>query len=472
MHRLCERALNFFQICDENGSARLCSWTIDGYLGKLTEHSIYDLYNSPQANAIKERHIKGDYSLCKPDACPYIAMNDIENHRIEVDKLPELPDSLYIGFERVCNYSCITCTLKNTMCENAGKNLEENYRIIEERIREVLPKIKTISANGCGELFASKHTLKLLSEWEPEAPDSECSVQLETNGSLFNEKNWKQIENLGKYNLRVAISIMSFDEPIYQYLSGTTLPISNLIDNLHFVKKLREEGVINYLEIATVVQEQNFREMPEFARRSIEEFGADYVRLRPYAWWGECSKTEAWFKDVRNPHHPLYSEYKKVMSHPIIKHEKVHDWSGGRDSEWASLDPERLQTLKLEVVTYLATNIDEVHSMLANNFENATSYYIYGLSNAGMVLARILKDRGIQIEGFVDRKNHGGSWQGIRVFSMEEEKYLDHDLPIIVTPIERAENIRETLKNKGWEKTVLLRELVSYDRLKEQLCDI
>ncbi len=69
-------------------------------------------------------------------------------------------------------------------------------------------------------------------------------MELETNGSLFNEKNWSYISNLGQYHLSVSITVLSFHEDIYQELSGTTLPISNLIDNLHFVKSLR--GNRNY----------------------------------------------------------------------------------------------------------------------------------------------------------------------------------------------------------------------------------
>ena len=102
----------------------------------------------------------------------------------------------------------------------------------------------------------------LMQNWEPNYPVAECKATIETNGSLFNEKNWKKVENLSRFNLHVAITVMSFEEEAYQYLSGTKLPVSNIIDNLHFVKELRERGIINYLELATVYQEGNFRTLP------------------------------------------------------------------------------------------------------------------------------------------------------------------------------------------------------------------
>lgn len=68
---------------------------------------------------------------------------------------------------------------------------------------------------------------------------------LETSITHFNEKNWAYISNLGRYRLDVAITVMRFEERTYQYLSGSRMPISNIIKNLHFVKSLREQGVID-----------------------------------------------------------------------------------------------------------------------------------------------------------------------------------------------------------------------------------
>ncbi|MGO5315095.1 radical SAM protein [Bilifractor sp. LCP21S3_A7] len=161
---------------------------------------------------------------------------------VEIDSVPRIPTSLYLAYENVCNYRCVMCNIPDCMKRADQMIREEKLDKVDAEIRKVLPYIKHISANGLGELFTSRHILKILSEWNPVAPASECSAALETNGSLFNRENWEQISNLGKYNLHVSITILSFDEKIYRELSGTTLPISNLLDNLNFVKSLREQG--------------------------------------------------------------------------------------------------------------------------------------------------------------------------------------------------------------------------------------
>ncbi len=116
---------------------------------------------------------------------------EIQDFQIETGELPEYPEELYLAFENDCNYRCQSCTVHNFLKGKTKEELEYNYGIIEARIREAMPYAKTVGANGHGELFTSKRTLKLLSEWKPKAPTEECSVSLETNGSLFDKEHWK-----------------------------------------------------------------------------------------------------------------------------------------------------------------------------------------------------------------------------------------------------------------------------------------
>ena len=279
----------------------------------------------------------GDYSDCLIDACPYLSMGTINDHLIEIDDIPEYPSSLYLAHEEICNYTCTFCTSRVTWKKEPLEVRQAGYEAITEKLRPVLPHIKRISAHGRGELFTAKGILKTLSEWKPLASAEECSASLETNGSLFDAEHWKQIENLGQYNLRVAITVTSFDDYTYKLLSGTTLSVQQVIDNLHFVKSLREKGIINHLEIASVVQERNFWQMPDFARRCIEEFGADTVRLRPYLVHGSGDFIRDWFTDMRSATHPYREEYRQIMQDPIFQNPKVLDWGGGRDSQTTDL---------------------------------------------------------------------------------------------------------------------------------------
>ena len=173
MKRICERGLNWFQIYDYKGNVRQCSWTEDGYIGNLQDNTVYEVYHSEEAEKIRNRLTCGDYSLCKVDACPYLAMNELEKHMLEYEDTPKYPTELYLGFERVCNYACTSCGIHKCMLEEKNKNLEAYYAKIEERVQPLLPHLKKISANGCGELFCSKHTLNILANLKPLAAPEE-----------------------------------------------------------------------------------------------------------------------------------------------------------------------------------------------------------------------------------------------------------------------------------------------------------
>lgn len=451
--KICKRILNFVQIIDYKGTVRLCGWLGDCVIGSLSSSSLKEIYHGEKADYLRKKIAAEDYSNCNIDGCPFLSMNDMENHIVEIDELPEYPTELYLAYEEVCNYACTSCTTPDVMKHNFQKReeLEEGYAKIEKGLEDVLPHIKTISANGRGELFACKHILNILANWKPLAPKEEVSVILETNGSLFDEKHWKQISNLGQYHLSVLITVMSFEEKIYQTLSGTKLPISQIENNLRFVKGLREQGIVNYFEIATVVQERNFRTMPEFARRCVEEFGADYVRLRPYNPWGAKEPEVEWFTDPRNPLHPYNTEYLEVMSSPIFKHPKVHDWGGGRPSVNTGDFPNRMEKRKYNIMKRLLMDehwAEQVKEKIGNKH-----IVIYGMAEIGRSIVNEWSDK-LPVLYLIDKKNYGNKYKGKMIYSLEQAKELEKDVTIIITPLTHVCEIKTVLENIGYKNGI------------------
>lgn len=453
---LCRRAIEFIQVINEDGEVRICGWLKDGgVIGKLSDNTMEEIYHSAEANLIREYHLNRDYSNCNPNTCPFVANNNVEENFIEIDEVPKFPPALYLAYENVCNYRCVMCGIPDCMKHVDAVEREKKLDKIDAELLKILPYVKKISAHGLGELFVSKHILKLLSEWRPIAEPAECSVVLETNGALFNEKNWSQIANLGQYYLRVSITVLSFDEDTYQELSGTTLPISNLIDNLHFVKSLRERGIINYLELATVYQEKNFRELPQFVKRCIEEFSADYVRLRPFEPWGECDM-QGWLRDVRNEYHPYHKEFLEVMKNPIFKHPKVHDWGGGRPS---GLGPEPYIVTRARY--HLIENIfcNDKFNLVTDNAIKTKQVAIYGMAVTGRALTSALKDR-YEIPFCMDRSMNGQNFAGIPIYDVNHLKDLDKNVTVIVSLDRNEDAVLCLLKKEGFKAVISLKDLV------------
>ena len=449
--KICERALNFTQIINADGDVRLCGWQCDGgVIGNLHEASMEEIYNSEEAKLIREKHFYKDYSNCNPNTCPYVANGNVDEHSLDVDEVPRLPQELHLAYENVCNYHCVTCTIPSCMENNRERQdvLEKKYNHIDDEIKKVLPAVKTLGANGQGEFFVSKHIMGLMQNWEPNYPVEDCSALIETNGSLFNEKNWRKVDNLGRFNLNVIITVMSFEEEVYQYISGTKLPVSNIINNLHFVKELRQRGIINHLQIGTVYQKDNFRTLPEFTRRCIEEFGADYVRLRPYEPWVDPGLDD-WMKDVRNADNPYHGDFLQIMKHDIFKHPKVHDWGGGKESGLGkAIYPKSMSQFRL---------MDRI--LCINDFSDKVM--IYAMTPVGRFLAKILS-KDMRIPYLMDRGQSGQMYQNIPIMGVSKFDSLDKDLPVIVTlTTKSAIMVKEMLKRAGYKKILTIDELMN-----------
>lgn len=451
---LCRRTIEFIQVINEEGEVRICGWLKDGgVIGKLTDNTMEEIYHSSEAELIREYHLNKDYSNCNPNACPFVANDNVDF--IELDEIPKFPPVIFLGYENVCNYRCVMCTIPDCMKRIDAVEREKKLDKIDSELRKVLPYVRKISANGLGELFVSKHTLKLLSEWAPIADPAECSVDLESNGSLFNEKNWSQIANLGQYNLSVFITVLSFEEDIYQELSGTTLPLSNLIDNLYFIKSLREKGIINFLELVTVYQEKNFRQLPEFTRRCIEEFSADSVRLRPFEPWREVDMQE-WFKDVRNEYHPYHKEFLEVMKDPIFKDPRVHDWGGGKPS---GLGPEPYIRTRAKYSLMEGIFCNDSFEQIIDSEIKTKQVAVYGMAVVGRALTSALRNR-YEIPFCMDRVMNGQSFAGIPIYDANHLKGLDRNVTVIVSLDRNEDAVLRLLQKEGFVKVISIKKIV------------
>lgn len=462
--KICERVMDFIQVIDANGGVRVCGWNRNNYIGSLLENTMEEIYAGEKSQAIRKKMAEGNYEDCNVDNCPWLANGTISEHLLDVEEAPKYPKELYLAYEGICNYHCTCCSSHGNMEQGMCGDWNKNYDIIEERLREVLPHVKKIGAHGRGELFASRRIMNILREWKPLAPVEEVSVSLETNGSMFDEKHWKQIDNLGQYYLRVAITVMSFEEKGYQYLSGTKLPITRIEDNLRYVKSLREQGIINELELATVVQERNFRQLPEFVDRCTNEFGADIVRVRPIFLAGAQDSNIEWFADVRNPYHPYHQEYLEVMQHPVLKHPKVLLWSGDYLSTQGQhpgiIKEKQLQNVSkaLKNSKQVLSNIDKILK-IDNVTEMLTKFIksvqgkklsIYGMGRVGKLLVKLCDNKSLFGELY-DSKNFGWCFEGIKVIHPDEGHMTERENVILVTAINEYESIKLQLEEKGFK---------------------
>ena len=473
--KVCKELLTGTQVVNYDGIVRLCCHLYHD-VGKLSENTLDEIWNGEETKYVFGKLAAGDYSLCYAESCPYLTSGKTPP-LVEIDDIPPHPTHLNLSYEFTCNYRCSVCFINDVHDTEKAKH-ELIMDRVEKNLESALPRLKYLAANGAGELFVSKRTMRLLSSWKPVSPPEEVSVFLATNGSLFDEQHWKQIENLGQYNVRVTVTVMSFDEHTYQVLSGVKYPISRVENSLRFIKSLREKGLVNRFEIATVVQERNFRTLPTFVKRCIEEFGVDGIRLRPYARILNVPFEEDWFTNVRIKQHPYHKEYLEILKDPILKHPKVMDWGifNSLDVKFPLNDERKARQKEIKVLQEIFTN-DSFLKNIKNILPNGKNIIIHGVGSLGMALVKsFLEDGAVKVDHITDFKQKGEFLNVPIVNINDRDSYsraeYDKTLPILVTWLETEQRHLDYIRNLGYTgKFIKLEDIFDFDKLFKEDCD-
>ena len=206
------------------------------------------------------------------------------------------------------------------------------------------------------------------------------------------------------------------------------------------------------MEIATVVQERNFRTLPEFVERCLYEFEADKVRVRRFLPEKAMDENIEWFFNIRNPLHPYHQEYLEVMKHPIFKHPKVFIWTGDHLSNRGELPAKA----NYEVMRALCLT-DEIGKKLSDYLiaSGYTKIVLYAITDVARALLKVLKDQNIVVEGVFDRNTPLKIGEGFEVNKPTHDKLETLQSPLLITLVARHNEMVEFLSNRGYTGEIL-----------------
>lgn len=326
--QFCSWPFEYLYLDNYKGDVALCPWMQKEviHIGNLFKQSFNEIWNGDAANRLRESIKKGDFSICRIDGCPFLQNNNLPERSAEFIKsyhVLETPSVVNLAYDFMCNQYCETCRKKKW---EPILPLYKNYMDkIHEQIAPILNKAKEISTSGHGDPFASPYMMKVLHNLKPSSHN--IRLLIETNGVYCDKKHWDQLYHLHNCYIELIITNNSYDKFIYDHISRGG-NYKKLIENLNYIRSLRKSGVINRFALTMVIQDRNFREIPSFIERSLEEYNADKVILRPVYQWGTMREDIFWFKDVLNPLHPYHQEYLEILEHPAIRDPRVFNFAG------------------------------------------------------------------------------------------------------------------------------------------------
>ncbi len=379
----------------------MCPWN-GIVIGNLLENTLEEIWRGEKAEEIRKAFIKGELLGCSEQYCPDCINKSttLEIDKKELQKLyeemPDLPTHLSLAYDERCNHACPSCRHDFF---HADEVYRSNLKTITKNIEPYLSKVKHIATNGIGDLFVSQELLDMISKFQPEDP--EFSMFIETNGVLFKD-NWEKLKHLSDYKLTVSITPNSFDRETYRYLAGRD-NLEKFEESMAFITKLKHSGAVDHIRMIMVIQDSNFRQIPEFVKRCIE-YDADDIVLRPIFKWFGMQEDELLYKNVLNPCHPYHKEYLEVIKDPVCQDKRVFNW--GFEEEQEAIEFPTLEMKRQEEWEQASRAlIDDKLCYIRNEIEMKGSkrIYLFGAGKFGKLMLERLTtgDAAVKVEGFV-----------------------------------------------------------------------
>ncbi|MBR3624127.1 MAG: radical SAM protein, partial [Selenomonadaceae bacterium] len=320
--RSCKKAFEYVYLF-VGGDVRICPWN-GIVIGNILENSLEEIWKGKKATEIRAAFLRGELLGCGEQYCPLCIQkrSSLEFEPEELtrlnDELPDLPEIISLAYDERCNHACPSCR-QGIM--KFDKEYLQKLDGITKNIEPYLSDMKRIITNGIGDLFVSTEIVDMLSRLKPKRKD--FSMFLETNGVLFKD-NWGKISHLGGRDITVSVTPNSFDRETYRYLAGKD-DLKKFEKSMEFITDLKHQGAISRIRIIMVIQDSNFRQIPDFIKRCIE-YDADDIVLRPIFKWFYLQEDEFLYKNVLNPAHPYHKEYLEIIENPICKDKRVFNW--------------------------------------------------------------------------------------------------------------------------------------------------
>jgi MoaA/NifB/PqqE/SkfB family radical SAM enzyme len=281
--------------------SELCPYLIDHRLPPFVGGKIE--FNQ-DSRAVFDREIEQDEEV----------LNAVSNRDRVLDYYPK---QMEIAVDRTCNLHCLSCR-RGCITEVSPKE-QDLLDLCLSVLKDARRDVRILSLLSSGEVFFSKLCLELLRSLD-RAEYPHMKVDILTSGQLVNDATWRDIGPGADFIRSISISIDAAKKETYEELrcGGKW---EQLLDNMEFVKSLRECGILDDFSINFVVSERNFREMPDFVLLG-ERYGVDSVvfsRLEPwYSMRMDYQKAA-----VHVSSHNMYGEFAEILKDPIFKSKHV-----------------------------------------------------------------------------------------------------------------------------------------------------
>lgn len=339
-NKFCSRPWDFFEIQEKNIYNCCPTWVNHICVGETTtDLDIEKIWNGKLAKDFRKSILDGSFRFCNKELCPQIKNNslptreEVKNGSIgqifstilqfnltNADK----PATINLCYDRSCNLRCPSCR-KDFIYYTEEKHKEkfDKLTLINQAVLKYVHSDKkpvTLNITGSGDPFGSKHFYNLLKQLNYNK-NPKIGLILQTNGVLFNEKRWEELKNIHDFNIEVILSLDAGNEEAYNLTrkGGDWNMVNN---NLYFIEKLRDKGLIKRVRLDMVVQKNNYKTIPQFIdiakRHNFNSYTSRIVN------WGTFTPVEFVFHNIFDKKHPDHNNLVSTIKN--TEPYELHDW--------------------------------------------------------------------------------------------------------------------------------------------------
>ena len=330
----CSKPFEWFEVSrgveGGEGDTFLCcpSW-LPTPVGNLRTQTVAEVWNGATARDIRASILDGSFSYCVAANCPHLQNVDGPVRRVAevtdplhlailrdgVTVLPWGPRDVNCSYDRSCNLSCPSCRTKVIVESQARDRIQQ----IQQRINdEALADARLLYITGSGDPFGSPFFRRWLQTMRRADMPRLERIHLHTNAQLWTPRMWETIP--AEIRALVTSADVSIDAATAETYAvnrrGGRFDV--LLENLAFVRTLREQGPLEWFGINMCVQANNYAEMPAFVALG-ERGGADAAAFSRLNNWGTFTDAEYAARTVHDPAHPEHERLLDVLADPAFE---------------------------------------------------------------------------------------------------------------------------------------------------------
>ena len=318
-----------------NGDVCTCCMARESVYGNILLSDFEEIWNSKRAAISRLSLKKQAYRFCDPVRCPYLSgASPQKREGYVVDKecpnpenYPAFPNSIAPEIDVSCNLYCFSC--RDRIISDTSRERDIYTDVI---LKKVSPLPGRLIINTIGEPFASKNSLRVIHD---PVTRQRRSLSVYTNGTLLTPSVLDRL--MEEYEtIELSVSVDAATKETYEKLRRGG-DFDNLMNNLSYIKGMRQAGKVTYLQLNFVVQADNVHEMNLFAKMA-GNLCADFIGMNAIENWGHFSKEQFDTISIMDTH-GIKREYIDYFDEELVNNEQI---SFHNISNYLGIEPRKM----------------------------------------------------------------------------------------------------------------------------------